>query len=263
MLGIGPARAQEDSSARAHFIAGSAHFETGNYEEARRSFEMAYQLSQRPRLLYNLYITEERLGHWRQAIEYLERYLKDVEDVPDRDVLEARLANLRRRYESREVAPETPSKAPAEPTDGEEPEGSTARQVTPPSVNEEGLDETAAGDPSEPEKKPNLPFIVSLAATGAAGASWGVFGALAVAENSKLSTQCLVQRCTESSVAALRRWSLLADISLGVTIAGAVASVVFALVGAPKAENLESARATRLGPWLLPEGFGLTASGTL
>lgn len=261
-----PAKAQ-DSAARSHFHAGSGYFETGNYEDALKSFTLAYEMSQRPQLLYNLYLTEERLGDLRSAIRYLERYLSEVEEVPNRDVLSVRLANLRRRAEADER--EAAEKEAADTKDAafsSEPEGSeTIQQDVPPesapSASEAAI--VASEDEAPSHASPSLaPAITSIAITGVAGIGWGVFGTLALMEDARLAATCGAGDCVESDVAVLRRWSLLSDISMGVTLAGAVASAVFLVVHGSARAREAAPITTYLTPWVAPRGAGLSAMGS-
>lgn len=88
----------DEAAARAHFESGRLHFDNGNYEMALREFQASYELSHRAELLYNLYVTSERLGDLPAAVEYLERFLADGNPEADRRAqLERRLRNLRER----------------------------------------------------------------------------------------------------------------------------------------------------------------------
>src|SRR5690242_10205557 len=96
---VAPASAQpvaeDDERARVHFQAGSSHFDTGNYEAALQEFEAAYALSHRPALLYNIYLSHERLGNLEEAAGALRSYLEGG-DVPEarREPLTERLRAL-------------------------------------------------------------------------------------------------------------------------------------------------------------------------
>ena len=72
-----PAAAQSsaDEEARVHFEAGRVAFSRGRYESALASFQEAYELSQRPALLYNIGTTFDRLRRDQEAIEAVERFL--------------------------------------------------------------------------------------------------------------------------------------------------------------------------------------------
>lgn len=118
------ADAQRDEIARLHFQTGSAHFATGDYEQAAEEFRKAYALSPRPGLLYNLALSYERLAQLQPAIDAMEGYLAGSEalSVQERRRLEARLARMRERLAA-QLAPaavaqeEAPADAgPAAPT---------------------------------------------------------------------------------------------------------------------------------------------------
>lgn len=111
----GLAGAQDhDEEARTHFQSGRLHFERGAYEEAQAEFMAAYELSQRPDLLFNLFLCAERLGELDAAIDYLERYLAEASpDAETRTQLEPRLANLRERRDARVTETPPPGGEPA------------------------------------------------------------------------------------------------------------------------------------------------------
>ena len=73
-----PAAAQSsaDEEAHVHFEAGRVAFSRGRYESALASFQEAYELSQRPALLYNIGTTFDRLRRDQEAIEAFERFLE-------------------------------------------------------------------------------------------------------------------------------------------------------------------------------------------
>src|SRR5690606_17209085 len=47
---------QDDATAKAHFDAGSGHYTAGRFDEAGAEFMKAYELSKRPKLLFNAYL---------------------------------------------------------------------------------------------------------------------------------------------------------------------------------------------------------------
>jgi tetratricopeptide (TPR) repeat protein len=85
-LDVSPAAAQSsaDEEARVHFEAGRVAFSRGRYESALASFQEAYELSQRPALLYNIGTTYDRLRRDREAIEAFEQFL---ELAPESDLV--------------------------------------------------------------------------------------------------------------------------------------------------------------------------------
>ncbi len=86
--------AQLDSEARTRFQLGHNLYEQGRFEEALVEFERAHELSQRPGLLYNIYLAHRDAGHTADALTWLRRYLAEEDTIPTRAMLERRLAVL-------------------------------------------------------------------------------------------------------------------------------------------------------------------------
>lgn len=239
VLWAAPTAAQEsplDERARRHFESGSSYYDSGNYARALEEFETAFELSSRPALLYNLYIAHERLGHLEEAHSHLERYLRE-EDIPDdrRVILEQRLANLQARMTTSESEPE--------PTPQPEPEPNPAPAPAAP-----------AAAPAEEESSTTIgtaPLFAFIAA-GAGLVMAGVFGMMALVEDGGLECS---PACSEDDVSNLRTYNVIADVSLGVGVLGAVLGAVL-LATSGDEEPSPSA-------WLTPDGAGLLVRGAL
>jgi len=104
-----------DDEARGLFLAGRAAFDAGRFEEALTHFERAYDLSQRPGLLFNIGHTAERLRRDDRAIEAFTAYLEAVPNADNRTAIEARLRLLE---EARETHAEPDAEAEAEAETG-------------------------------------------------------------------------------------------------------------------------------------------------
>lgn len=99
-LGVpGQAAAQDvdadSAQARASFEAGRDAYDRGRFAEALRNFENAYELSGRPKLLFNIARAAESEGLRQRAIETYTAYLRNVPEADNREFVEARLAKLR------------------------------------------------------------------------------------------------------------------------------------------------------------------------
>lgn len=90
-----PVESHLDSAARELFFAGRAAFEAGRYTDALVSFERAYELSDRPELLFNIAHTLDRLRRDDDAIRAFESYLATTPPDGQRAQVEARLEILR------------------------------------------------------------------------------------------------------------------------------------------------------------------------
>lgn len=84
-------------AARDAYARGQQLFQSGDFEGALRAFEEAYDAAPHPVVLKSQAECQERLGHYRQAVELLERYLADRPDAPDRADIETRIASHRAR----------------------------------------------------------------------------------------------------------------------------------------------------------------------
>ena len=87
---VAPAAAQEeDAAARDHFRSGQHYFDRGQYEDELREFSRAYDLSQRPQLLYNIFVCQERVGQLAEAERSLTAYMEATPDLPNRAIFVA------------------------------------------------------------------------------------------------------------------------------------------------------------------------------
>lgn len=263
LLGVaGPALAQQDldAAARAHFQSGTAYFETGDYESALREFQRAYDMSQRPALLYNIYLAQERLNQLAPAADALERYLAAVPDDPRHGTLALRLENIRRR-----IAEQQTTGAATGTGTGT---GAATATGTGAATGTGTATGTGAG-PSIPEEPPSsgppLGAIIAFSAGGAGLVTFGIFGALALSEDSSLASSCGAdagRTCTDDQVSTLKTYSLVADLGLTVGVIGAALGAVL-LFTAGGDDHAEARPTARITPWLGSTVAGIAASGEL
>src|SRR5687767_4742904 len=69
------AQEERDQAARRNFKVGQAAYQAGQYEDALRYFERAYELSPRPQLLYNIGQSADRLRLDQRALDAFQGYL--------------------------------------------------------------------------------------------------------------------------------------------------------------------------------------------
>jgi tetratricopeptide (TPR) repeat protein len=116
-----PAASDEDvARARRHFEAGEAYFAELRYDDAAREFTEAWQISQRPEMLFNISIAYERGLRFDEAIAAIEQYIP-LAAAADRPQAERRLARLRelRERQRSQRAGDTPEGPDPEPDDAE------------------------------------------------------------------------------------------------------------------------------------------------
>jgi tetratricopeptide (TPR) repeat protein len=84
---ITPAFAAGDTGispeAKRHVDVAVQHYEAQRWKEASEEFELAYRLSHKPALLFNIARCEAKLGHDEAAIAFLRKYLEERPDAPD------------------------------------------------------------------------------------------------------------------------------------------------------------------------------------
>jgi tetratricopeptide (TPR) repeat protein len=83
-----------DLQARGKFRLGKELYDQGRFAEAAKEFEIAYGLSGRGQLLYNVYLAYRDAQDTENAARALRGYLAAVSDAPDREHLTARLKAL-------------------------------------------------------------------------------------------------------------------------------------------------------------------------
>ena len=80
--------------AKEHFINGREYYEEGQYVAAIEEFEKAYALDPKPAFLYNVAQCSEKLGKLRQAVTYLERFLREDEEQTDTEAIKSKISSL-------------------------------------------------------------------------------------------------------------------------------------------------------------------------
>ncbi len=112
---------------------------------------------------------------------------------------------------------------------------------------------------SAPAKAPaffTVPVIAALSATAAGLVTLAIAGPMALSEESDLSDSC-AGSCAEDRLSALDDYTLIADIGLGVALAGAVTAGVLIVLNV----DGERSPAAALAPYLGPDGAGAVARG--
>ena len=225
LLAGGPARAlpnppthkvskKDDAHARKLYKKGDRAYAEGRYEDAVAAFEQAYRLSGRSLLLFNLGNAYERLGRYGDAAEALDRYLPDAKPS-EQETVEKRIDNLRRRAKEEQEKQKPPP---------------------PPPVEKETRKPAQPVAPTKSESSsPSLGYAL-LGVGGGAIVIGGVFGGLALGARSDEKPDCASAAggrfCTvdaNSSITRDQRYSLIADVGIGVGVvaAGVGAYLVF------------------------------------
>ena len=111
--------AATDEIARSHAENGGRYFQLGRYADAAREFQAAYELSQRPELLFNLARALENAGSDREALAAYERFeaagSPGIEAANLRTRIEALRARLRPTAPIAPLVPVVPRRPPIAP----------------------------------------------------------------------------------------------------------------------------------------------------
>ncbi|MEM9075143.1 MAG: hypothetical protein AAGE52_41985, partial [Myxococcota bacterium] len=95
-----------------HFRAGQSHYEAGRFDQAVTEFEASYAIRPHAALQHNIYLAHRDAGRLPEAAASLRRYLEEAEDIPNRELLEARLAAIEDGRAEPEPDTDPPSLAP-------------------------------------------------------------------------------------------------------------------------------------------------------
>jgi len=214
----------EDSDLRAKelYRNGERLYEEGLYEDAIVAWELAYELSKRPLLLYNMANALERIGLWDEALRRINQY-RALAPEDERETLDRRMRAIERRLDKKHEA-DAARRAEEDILRAKPGSGTTNNSVT------------LRPRPQRPEGPPTGAIV--LMALGSSGMTAGGFlGGFALEARSEAAVLCSgvgeVVLCPESAGSFLTRdasLSLGADISLiagGATLgAGIVLSIL-------------------------------------
>ncbi|HJL15745.1 MAG TPA: tetratricopeptide repeat protein [Sandaracinaceae bacterium LLY-WYZ-13_1] len=185
-----------EAEAREHFEIGRRYYDLGRFQEAADEFRRAYELSGRPALLMNIYLSYRDAAEPGPAAEALREYVR-LSELPEEE---------RRRLEARARALERRA------TDGDEP----------------------ADDEAPPGRGPDVVGPAVLLGAGGAVLLAGVGTGIATAvEHGALEDACPAQRCEPAEserIDRVRALSIATDVLLPLGLAAAAAGVVWLLV---------------------------------
>ncbi len=227
--------------ARQAFQEGEQAYYAGRFREALDRFSLAYELSARAELLYNIGTAHDRLNNAEPALRSYREYLEARPAAPNREFVLARIAVLEgvvagdasagsAQGESgnpgsgSEVGPRSVEDGEREGSGVER--GSAGTAVESDAPRETFTDSAAA---SEDSPGPSVAGIVLLGTAGAAGVAAAVTGVMALGQRSDLDEQCSEGVCDpalEGDLDRLGRLTTATDVLIGVAAVAATAGVV-------------------------------------
>jgi len=224
--------------AKAKYEEGKGHYQAEKYEEALAAFTEAYNLSNKPDLLFNLGVCSEKLGQNKKAIAYYELYLEENPDATDRD-------DVTKRLEALEASQEAPP--PAAPVI-EEP------ATAPPP--------TAEDDEIVIEEDEETTIFWPGAVIGLGGlvlATGALTAIMAYNRYGDLEDSCSPD-CSDAKVSKVKKAALAADIQFAVGGAVVAAGVIWWITSDDGEAEVQVA-GVGATPLVLPGGGGLMLEG--
>lgn len=209
-----------DDLARRHFESGAAYFQEGDYENALRAYQKAYELSKRPLILVNIANVHERTGQLPLAVEALRAYIAAAPDAADVETVRLRIANIEKR-----IAAEPAPSASAAPSAAPVPTSSSAPVAAPPPVA-----------PPAAEAPSRAPALIVLSIGGLALVGAGVTGYLASSDYDDKKSSC-APRCSGSDVDGVKSMALTSTVLTGVGIVGLGVGAALWFGSSPSAEQ--------------------------
>ena len=237
----------DEEAARIHFASGRAYFVEGDYQNALDAFRRSYELSHRPPLLYNIANCLERLARYGEAADQLAAWIETgTVEAGDRATLERRITNLRELESAREAS-------------------DAAREAELRALEQELAQRTSPGGEHDVGAEDDTGLLVGASvAFGVGGvglALMGIFGGLALAEESSARERCgegASATCTPDQVRAIDDLALGADVSMGIGLAAVATGAVLAIVAATNGPSTPPATAAVA---VLPEGGAMLVVG--
>ncbi len=217
---------------------GSTKYDAADYAGAVESFKASFDLLGDSRLLYNIAVCYDRLDRFDEALEYFARY-RAVADPSEHEEVDRKVASLEKRRDA--AAGGAPAPSPS--TQGN---GSTADPA-------HGSSGAAGGD-----AKPKVfgPAAWGLMGGAIVGLGLGLgFGLASLGQDRKARDGCPdvdgERVCNEAGSEALakgRTYGIVADVSLGVGGALAVATIVVLIVNGTRRKKANAATQARVVP---------------
>jgi hypothetical protein len=95
LVGAGVVHAQSTKEAAEHFERGEKAQAEGRYRDAISSYLQAFAFAPHPNSLFNVAVCYEKLGEWRSAAEYYEKYLDLDKSASDAAIVRGKINALR------------------------------------------------------------------------------------------------------------------------------------------------------------------------
>jgi hypothetical protein len=254
-----PPTATEDASttqAREHFRVAMDHYNAGRFAEAATEFQRSYDLSHRPELLHNIYLSRRDMGDIAGAVDALRLYLTEA-TIPEAD--RTTLVHRLRGMES--SLGRAPSPTPVAPTPTVDPTPSEGAPASEPEVEPtppEADAHTLLASPTPPASSNDLAVAgwVLTASALAPAILAAVGGGTMIAERDGLyaacnagasGTECPASVDVNAAVSRFETDRALMWTGVGLGAAMLATGIILVIAGQPAAESASTAMCTSDG----------------
>lgn len=210
----------------------TAKYDAADYAGAVTSFKSSFDLLGDPRLLYNIAVCYDRLDRFDEALEYFARY-RAVADPAEHEDVDRKVASLEKRREAASRDPAAPG-----------PTGEGDRSKRTPAAG------TVDERPGDATKRPKVFGPAAWGLLGGTVVAFGLglgFGLASLKQDREAKSGCPdvggSRICDDDGAAALKKgrtYGIVADVSLGVGGALAVATIVVLIVNGTRRKRASS-----------------------
>lgn len=211
--------------ARLLFQNGSTLFKEARYGDAITAWNQAYELTNKPELLFNIASAHERLGDYDKAIDVLNSY-RAFATAEEKGELERRINNLDRLDREKRAAAEEAEKAAA----------AAAAAATP---------TTEVPDDSAGLSGKSAAGLALIGVGAAAVVTGAIFGASSSSNGTKALEQCvdidggpLCSKAAQPFLDKNKSHALISDVSIGLGIASAAVGTFLTISGSGKSVSV-------------------------
>jgi tetratricopeptide (TPR) repeat protein len=230
---------------------GKMLFDEGRYAEALLAWQIAYEQSEQPLLLFNMALAQEELGQIQAAIDTLYRY-RIFAPKDEQASLVNKIADLTTKLEASMSVEEPVSEPESESVEEPAPETTANPQLLP--------DTAAPAVATQATKVPGLKPSTAWSVSGVAGVSGLTFGLLSLVKGNAAWNYCestdndrtLCTAQGETQTWRQGQFALAADISWGVSTLSA-ATAIWAM----RNQNKGDTSSQTLSLWMGPAQVGL------
>ena len=222
--GAPPAGAADTAAVKASYEQGVAAFNQEQFDVALEHFKEAYNLSEKPAILYNIAICEENLGNTDLAIAYYELYLEESPHADDARIVRQKVAHLK-----------NPDEVPAPVTETADETETTNPPADAASTTTTAPTDSAAGPllvytPPDPNAHRYSVLQGLLIGGGSLFIVTGTLTGVSAYKKYNSYESVCAPNCTDAEVNKVKRLSIATDIQLGIGIAALASGIIWKIV---------------------------------